>query len=244
MYDIKGRSTSSQYHVEDYLELVAKIAAQIKAKLPPNIEEDDLFQAGTIGLMDAIQRFEEKQTAQFETYASLRIRGAIFDELRNLDWIPRTIRENMRKLENAIILLQKRHCRNPSETEIATELQLSLRDYHKFLNDNAGHQLLYIEDFVASDDSESFLDRFDTSDDQSPLDDLLANGFHQALASSIDALPEREKLVMGLYYEQELNLKEISAVLDITESRVSQIHSQAIGRLRSRMKEQKWIGEV
>jgi RNA polymerase sigma factor for flagellar operon FliA len=242
MYNPKGRSTKTQ--LEDHIDLVKKIAYQLKSKLPRNIEEDDLIQAGMIGLLDALNRYEDTQQAQFETYASLRIRGAMLDELRNMDWLPRSVRENMRKIENAILDLQKKLTRNPTETEIANALNLSIQDYHKFLADNSGHQLLYLEDFVTNENDDSYLDRYQTDKNDNPLESLLELGFRDALAKAIDELPERERLMMALYYEQELNLKEIGAVLDVSESRVSQIHSQAISRLRTLLKEQKWIGEA
>jgi RNA polymerase sigma factor for flagellar operon FliA len=243
MYNLKGRC-HSKTQFEDHIDLVKKIAYQLKSKLPANIEEDDLIQAGMIGLLDALNRYEDNQQAQFETYASLRIRGAMLDELRTLDWLPRTVRENMRKIENAILDLQKHHGRNPTELEIADYLKLPLKQYHKFLSDNSGHQLLYLEDFVTEEDGDSYLDRYQTEKTDNPLESLLELGFQDALAQAIDALPSKERLMMGLYYEQELNLKEIGAVLDVSESRVSQIHSQAISRLRTLLKEQKWIGEV
>lgn len=243
MYNIKGQSNAKN-QFEDHIELVKKIAYQLKAKLPSNIEEDDLIQAGMIGLLDAINRYEDNQQAQFETYATQRIRGAMLDELRALDWLPRTVRENMRKIENAIFDLQKRLARNPTEAEIAAFLNLSVQQYHRFLSDNSGHQLLYLEDFVSDENDDGFLDRYDTEKLDNPLESLLEIGFRDALIDAIDALPDKEKLIMGLYYEQELNLKEIGAVLDVSESRVSQIHSQAISRLRSLLMEQKWIGEV
>jgi RNA polymerase sigma factor for flagellar operon FliA len=242
MYNPKGRSTKTQ--LEDHIDLVKKIAYQLKSKLPRNIEEDDLIQAGMIGLLDALNRYEDTQQAQFETYASLRIRGAMLDELRNMDWLPRSVRENMRKIENAILELQKKLSRNPTENEIADNLKLSIQDYHKFLAENSGHQLLYLEDFVTNEDDDSYLDRYQTGKKDNPLESLLELGFRDALAKAIDELPERERLMMALYYEQELNLKEIGAVLDVSESRVSQIHSQAISRLRTLLKEQKWIGEA
>jgi RNA polymerase sigma factor for flagellar operon FliA len=242
MYNPKGRSTKTQ--LEDHIDLVKKIAYQLKSKLPRNIEEDDLIQAGMIGLLDALNRYEDTQQAQFETYATLRIRGAMLDELRNMDWLPRSVRENMRKIENAILDLQKKLTRNPTETEIANALNLSIQDYHKFLADNSGHQLLYLEDFVTNENDDSYLDRYQTDKNDNPLESLLELGFRDALAKAIDELPERERLMMALYYEQELNLKEIGAVLDVSESRVSQIHSQAISRLRTLLKEQKWIGEA
>jgi RNA polymerase sigma factor for flagellar operon FliA len=242
MYNPKGRSTKTQ--LEDHIDLVKKIAYQLKSKLPRNIEEDDLIQAGMIGLLDALNRYEDTQQAQFETYATLRIRGAMLDELRNMDWLPRSVRENMRKIENAILELQKKLSRNPTENEIADNLKLSIQDYHKFLAENSGHQLLYLEDFVTNEDDDSYLDRYQTGKKDNPLESLLELGFRDALAKAIDELPERERLMMALYYEQELNLKEIGAVLDVSESRVSQIHSQAISRLRTLLKEQKWIGEA
>jgi RNA polymerase sigma factor for flagellar operon FliA len=242
MYNPKGRSTKTQ--LEDHIDLVKKIAYQLKSKLPRNIEEDDLIQAGMIGLLDALNRYEDTQQAQFETYATLRIRGAMLDELRNMDWLPRSVRENMRKIENAILELQKKLSRNPTENEIADNLKLSIQDYHKFLAENSGHQLLYLEDFVTNENDDSYLDRYQTDKNDNPLESLLELGFRDALAKAIDELPERERLMMALYYEQELNLKEIGAVLDVSESRVSQIHSQAISRLRTLLKEQKWIGEA
>lgn len=243
MYNPKGRS-NTKTQLEDHIDLVKKIAYQLKSKLPRNIEEDDLIQAGMIGLLDALNRYEDTQQAQFETYASLRIRGAMLDELRAMDWLPRSVRENMRKIENAILDLQKKLTRNPTEAEIANALNLSIQDYHKFLADNSGHQLLYLEDFVTNEDDDSYLDRYQTEKNDNPLESLLELGFRDALAKAIDELPERERLMMALYYEQELNLKEIGAVLDVSESRVSQIHSQAISRLRTLLKEQKWIGEA
>jgi RNA polymerase sigma factor for flagellar operon FliA len=242
MYNPKGRSTKTQ--LEDHIDLVKKIAYQLKSKLPRNIEEDDLIQAGMIGLLDALNRYEDTQQAQFETYATLRIRGAMLDELRNMDWLPRSVRENMRKIENAILELQKKLSRNPTENEIADNLKLSIQDYQKFLAENSGHQLLYLEDFVTNENDDSYLDRYQTGKKDNPLESLLELGFRDALAKAIDELPERERLMMALYYEQELNLKEIGAVLDVSESRVSQIHSQAISRLRTLLKEQKWIGEA
>lgn len=243
MYDVNGRQNTA-LRFEDYTDLVKKIAYQLKAKLPDNIEEDDLIQAGMLGLLDAINRYEDTQQAQFETYASLRIRGAMLDELRSMDWLPRSVRENMRKIENAVLVLQKQLRRPPGEQEIATQLALSLPEYRKFLSDNSGHQLLYLEDFGSDENEDSFLDRFNSGKDENPLSALLESGFKDALINAINALPEKDKLVMSLYYEQELNLKEIGAVLEISESRVSQIHSQAIGRLRSHLKEHTWIGEV
>ncbi|MEI6268662.1 MAG: RNA polymerase sigma factor FliA [Methylococcaceae bacterium] len=243
MYDATGRSEKDSVFNKN-IALVNKIAYQLKAKLPANIEVDDLIQAGMIGLIDAIQRFEDIQQAQFETYATMRIRGAMLDELRNMDWLPRLVRENMRKIEKAIYELQRLNHAAPTEAEIAQHLDLSITDYQKFLAKNSGHQLLYIEDFQSQENGDHFLDRFQADDTDDPLAELIDQGFQSALFDSIESLPEREKLLMGLYYQEELNLKEIGAILGVTESRVSQIHSQAISRIRSTLKEQTWTGEV
>jgi RNA polymerase sigma factor for flagellar operon FliA len=193
-----------------------------------------------MGLLDAINRYEEHHGAQFETYAVLRIRGAMLDELRNSDWLPRSMRQNMRKIEQAMATLQQKLGHPPSESEVAKLLKLSLADYQEMLGDGGGHQLVYYEDFH-DEEGESFLDRY-AVDDQDPLRALLDTDFRQAVIDAIDALPPREKLLMGLYYEEELNLKEIGAVMGVSESRVSQLHTQAVARMRATLKEKAWTG--
>jgi RNA polymerase sigma factor for flagellar operon FliA len=211
----------------------------MKAKLPASVEVDDLIQAGMIGLLDAISRYEEDHGAQFETYAVLRIRGAMLDELRSNDWMPRSTRQNMRKVEQAMATLQQQLGRPPSESEIAKSMKLSLTDYQDMLGDSGGHQLVYYEDFHDEDGNDSWLDRYAVDEDD-PLRALMETDFRQAVIDAIDALPPREKLLMGLYYEEELNLKEIGAVMGVSESRVSQLHSQAVGRLRTYLRELAW----
>jgi RNA polymerase sigma factor for flagellar operon FliA len=192
-----------------------------------------------IGLLDAINRYEENHGAQFETYAVLRIRGAMLDELRSSDWMPRSTRANMRKVESAMAALQQQLGRPPSESEVAKSLKLSLGDYQDLLGDSGGHQLVYYEDFHDEDGSDSFLDRYAVDDDD-PLKSLLDTDFRQTVIDAIDALPPREKMLMGLYYEEELNLKEIGAVMGVSESRVSQLHTQAVARLRTYLRERSW----
>jgi RNA polymerase sigma factor for flagellar operon FliA len=245
MYNAKGRTESKQV-LNEHLALVRKLAYQLKAKLPPNVEADDLIQAGNIGLLDAMSRYEEMEQAQFETYAVQRIRGAMLDELRSNDWLPRSTRQNMKKIEQAITSLQQALVRPPLESEIAAKLKVPLTDYQQMLGDSAGHQLIYFEDFhdSAEEGSDHFLDRFHSDSSQEPLAGLLDRGLRMAVVDAINALPEREKMLMGLYYEQELNLKEIGAVLGVTESRVSQLHSQAVARIRSLLKARKWTGEA
>ncbi|NNG22662.1 RNA polymerase sigma factor FliA [Telluria aromaticivorans] len=242
MYTVKG-ITDKNHLLTEHMPLVKRLAHHMKAKLPPSVEVDDLVQAGMIGLLDAINRYEDNHGAQFETYAVLRIRGAMLDELRSSDWMPRSTRQNMRKVEAAMEALQQRLGRPASESEIAKSLKMSLEDYQDILGDGGGHQLLYYEDFHDDDGdgSAGFLDRY-AVDDADPLRALLDTDFRQAVIDAIDKLPPREKMLMGLYYEEELNLKEIGAVMGVSESRVSQLHTQAVARLRAALKEQLWTG--
>ena len=242
MYTINGKPDQKNLPLNEHVALVKKIAYLLKAKLPASVEVDDLIQVGMIGLLDALNRYEDTHGAQFETYAVQRIRGAMLDELRSSDWMPRGARQNMRKIEVAINLLEQQLGRSPTESEIAKQLQMTLDEYQEMLGDGCGHQLLYYEDFGDGDGDSHFLDQHQQDEDSDPLKELMSTGFREALVTAIDALPEREKLLMGLYYEQELNLKEIGAVMNVSESRVCQIHSQAVSRLRAKMKEQLWTG--
>jgi RNA polymerase sigma factor for flagellar operon FliA len=238
MYTVKGKADKN-FLLTEHMPLVKRLAHQMKAKLPPSVEVDDLVQAGMIGLLDAINRYEENHGAQFETYAVLRIRGAMLDELRSSDWMPRSTRANMRKVEQAMATLQQQLGRPPSESEVAQSLKLPLSEYQELLGDSGGHQLVYYEDFHDEDGNDSFLDRYAVDDDD-PLKSLLDTDFRQTVIDAIDALPPREKMLMGLYYEEELNLKEIGAVMGVSESRVSQLHTQAVARLRTYLRERSW----
>jgi RNA polymerase sigma factor for flagellar operon FliA len=241
MYTVKGKADKDSLLTE-HMPLVKRLAHHMKAKLPHSVEVDDLVQAGMIGLLDAISRYEETHGAQFETYAVMRIRGAMLDELRNSDWLPRSMRQNMRKIETAMASLQQRLGRPPTESEVAKSLKLSLDDYQEMLGEGSGHQLVYYEDFHEEDGNDSFLDRYASDDEADPLRSLLDGDFRQAVIDAIDALPPREKILMGLYYEEELNLKEIGAVMGVSESRVSQLHTQAVARLRASLRERSWTG--
>jgi RNA polymerase sigma factor for flagellar operon FliA len=238
MYTVKGKADKNSLLTE-HAPLVKRLAHQMKAKLPPSVEVDDLVQAGMMGLLDAINRYEENHGAQFETYAVLRIRGAMLDELRSSDWMPRSTRANMRKVEQAMATLQQQLGRPPSESGVARTLKLSVADYQEMLGDSGGHQLVYYEDFHDEDGGDGFLDRYAVDDDD-PLKSLLDTDFRQTVIDAIDALPPREKMLMGLYYEEELNLKEIGAVMGVSESRVSQLHTQAVARLRTYLRERSW----
>ncbi|PPC82319.1 MAG: RNA polymerase sigma factor FliA [Methylotenera sp.] len=242
MYTAHGKKDQKDVLLDQHAILVKKLAYQLKAKLPPSVELDDLIQAGMMGLLDAVNRYEDTHGAQFETYAAQRIRGAMLDELRSSDWLPRSIRKNMRDVENAISQLEQQLGQQPTETDVAKKLNLSLAEYHEMLGDCSGHQLVYYEDFHDTDSGEHFLDRFQTDHDSDPIKGLLIGDFRDALIAAIDSLPEREKILLGLYYEQELNLKEIGAVMSVSESRVCQLHSQAVARLRANLREKSWTG--
>jgi RNA polymerase sigma factor for flagellar operon FliA len=238
MYRADGKLQSNEQYVVQYAPLVKRIAHHLAAKLPPSVQVDDLIQAGLIGLLDAVSHYDAAQGAQFETYASQRIRGAMLDELREADWAPRSARKSMRSIEAAVSKLEQQLGRPPGEQELARELQVPLEEYQQMLLEARGHQLLHYEDFQSEGDDD-FLERHAADERPDPLRQIEDGGFRAALVEAIKVLPEREQLMMSLYYEEELNLKEIGAVLGVTESRVSQLHSQAVARLRSRLKD--WL---
>ena len=234
MYTAHGVLDKQQLVVQ-YAPLVKRIAFHLMARLPASVQAEDLIQNGMLGLLDACGRFVDGQGAQFETYAVQRIRGAMLDGLRENDWVPRSVRREMRRVEAAITQLEHLHGRQPNETELAAALDMPLADYQRLLGDARGHQLLSLEDLNGHDGDDEFLDRHEAGESQDPLALLLEDDMRAALVKGIEGLPEREKLVMSLYYEEELNLREIGEVLGVTESRVCQLHSQAIARLRAQV---------
>jgi len=237
MYTAAGQPDRDQL-VQRFVPLVKRIAYHLMARLPANVQFEDLVQNGMIGLLDALDRFEEGFGAQFETYATQRVRGAMLDGLRENDWLPRNLRRELRRIEGAINALEHTHGRAPSERELAELLGVSLAEYQKTLQEARGHQLIYFDDFAGEGD-EDFLERHFTDNDADPSCILEDKNIKDLLIKAIDRLPEREKLMMALYYEQELNLREIGEVMGVTESRICQLHTQAISRLRSQ-----FIGEV
>ncbi|NCS65275.1 MAG: RNA polymerase sigma factor FliA [Hydrogenophilales bacterium CG03_land_8_20_14_0_80_62_28] len=224
--------------IEAHLPLVKRIAYHMMGRLPASVEVDDLIQAGLIGLLDAVNRYEDNQGAQFVTYATQRIRGAMLDELRGSDWASRTLRQASRQIENAINALQQRLQRPPTEQEIAGQMGMNIQDYFELLNETRGAQLVYYEDMYSATD-EDFLERFADELTAGPFETLSSQAFKQALKQAIVELPEREKILMGMYYEQEINFKEIGSILGVSESRVCQLHGQAIARLRGLLRD--WI---
>ena len=231
MYTAAGQPDKEQL-VQRFVPLVKRVAYHLMARLPASVQFDDIVQNGMIGLLDAMERYEEGFGAQFETYATQRIRGSMLDGLRENDWLPRQLRRELRRIEAMINQLEHEFGRAPSERELADALGMTLADYQKTLGDARGHQLLYFEDFAGEGD-EDFLERHFTDNDSDPLNILEEKNLQQSLVGAIERLPDREKLMMALYYEQDLNLREIGEVMGVTESRVCQLHSQAIARLRS-----------
>jgi RNA polymerase sigma factor FliA len=236
MYTAKGQLDANAM-LKQYSPLVRRLAHQMIAKLPANVEVDDLIQVGMMGLSDALTRFDVAQGVQFETFATQRIRGAMLDELRGNDWMSRGDRRHQRTIETAVHKLEQKLGRAPTEGEIASELGMKLGDYQELLGKVRGTQLVYLEDMSGDEGDEDFLDRHVADADANPLARLSDRKMREALVAAIENLPEREQYVMSMYYEHDMNLKEIAAVLGVTESRVCQLHSQSIARLRARLRE-------
>lgn len=232
MYTAQGKIDQGELLTE-YLPMVRRQALALQVRLPASIELDDLIQAGTVGLLEAMGRFNSGQGASFATFANQRIRGAMLDELRSRDWLPRSVRRNARAVDEAVRRLEQQLGRPPEEMEIATELEMPLADYRRLLNDTNSGQLLPFEELMA----EGGESRLESRALESPFSRVVDQEKRDQLIQAIEALPEREKLLMALYYQEELNLKEIGAVLGVSESRVCQLHSQAVSRLRAKLYE-------
>lgn len=232
IYQQTGRREAHQL-VEQHAPLVKKIALHLMARLPDSVQLEDLIQAGMVGLLEAAAKYQSDRGASFETYAGIRIRGAIVDEIRKGDWVPRSVHRNARRVSAAIKVVEDREGREALDHEVAQELDMSLTEYHACLSDTNSGRLFSLDELNES--GELPIQEQEASDN--PLDDVSGAAFRRNLAAAIDDLPEREKLVLSLYYQEELNLKEIGAVLGVSESRVSQIHSQAALRLRGRLSE-------
>lgn len=234
MYETSPSINSKKINIEDYAPLVKRIAFHMMMRMPASVQVDDLIQAGTIGLIEAAQKYDASRGASFETYAGIRIRGAIVDEMRRGDWVPRSVHRNARRVAEAVSIVENRSGRDAKDYEVAQELGVSLTEYYEMLQDaNAGRLFSYEETFGEEDSN------IDGSDQglafNSPVETLQRDGVKKALAKAIADLPEREQMVLSLYYDQELNLKEIGLVLGVSESRVCQIHSQATIKLRQKM---------
>jgi RNA polymerase sigma factor for flagellar operon FliA len=218
--------------VERHAPLVKRIAHHLMARLPASVLVDDLIQAGMIGLLEAAKNFDGTKGASFETFAGIRIRGSMLDEIRKGDWTPRSVHKNSRAITEAISQVEKATGRDARDVDVAEKLDVSMQEYHQMLNEVNAGKLVGIEDLGVSED---VLTTDATKGEDSPYDDMVQGSFQKALARAITTLPEREAIVLSLYYDEELNLREIGEVLEVSESRVSQIHSQAMLKLKSKM---------
>ena len=215
--------------VTSNVDLVKRIAQHLIARLPSNVEIDDLLQAGMVGLLEAARNFDASRGASFETYAGIRIRGAMLDDIRKHDWTPRSVHHKYRMVAEAISAIENEKGAPAESGEVAERLGIGIDEYHRILADSAGSRLFSLEE---TESEPSALRSPPRSKLATPEQELDQDQARARLAEAIDDLPERERLVLSLYYEKELNLKEIGAVLNVTESRICQIHGQAVVRLR------------
>lgn len=236
MYDTQPKVDYQQL-VEQYGVLVKRIAHHLLARLPESVQLDDLVQSGMIGLFEAATNYDYSKGASFETYAGIRIRGSMLDEIRKGDWIPRSVHRNSRRISDAIHTIEMREGRDASDQEVADELGIPLQEYYSLLKDTQGSRLFSFEELIENNNSDVHDNQPEVTEDAAPHAGHQNDQMNNQLADAIRALPEREQLVLSLYYDEELNLKEIGAVLDVSESRVSQIHSQATMRLRAKMRD-------
>jgi RNA polymerase sigma factor for flagellar operon FliA len=220
--------------VRKHADLVKRIAYHLAGRLPPQVDVEDLMQAGMMGLLEAAQHYATGRGASFETYAGIRIRGAMLDALRKLDWAPRSVHRKARAAAVALREVESLRGGEASEADVASHMGVSLQEYQHIVQDALGCQLLRLND--SEDGEDSTLDRL-ADNALDPQGVAMIDSLRQAIAGAVQELPERERLVLSLYYEQELNLKEIGAVLKVTESRVCQLHGQALLRLKSRLTE-------
>lgn len=233
MYEQINASTEQPAQlVERHAPLVKRIAYHLIARLPQTVEVADLIQEGMIGLLDAAQNYSTDQGASFETYAGIRIRGAMLDEIRRNNWAPRSVHRKAREIAAVMQEIEQREGRHAQDSEIAEAIGISTSEYHQQLFSASGHQVFSLDQLTDHDET---LAQPITENHPTPEQSTQKNGFQQALSEAIQTLPERERLVMSLYYNDELNLKEIGEVLNVSESRVSQIHSQTIIRLRAKL---------
>jgi RNA polymerase sigma factor for flagellar operon FliA len=220
--------------VMQHAPLVKRIAYHLLNRLPNFVQVDDLIQAGMLGLLEAIKNYDVSQGASFDTYAGIRIRGAMLDEVRRSDWTPRSVHKKSRMVSDAIREIENKTGREARDVDVAEHLGIAMDEYNHILQDSSSCRLFSVEELA--EDGDHYLD--DVLDHEEGLiDGISREGFHQALANAIMGLPERERLVIALYYDEELNLREIGEVLNVSESRVSQICTQAVLRLRSRLSE-------
>jgi RNA polymerase sigma factor for flagellar operon FliA len=223
--------------ITEYAPLIKFIAQKIAVRLPSNIELDDLISAGVIGLMDAIDKYDPTRDNKFKTYAEFRVRGAILDELRAQDWVPRSIRDKSKLLDRTMVQLEAELGRAPNDDEVAKALNITIDEFHDLVNQVRPVSMLSIDESqtFSTVDKKSILNLLEGTKLNNPYTQLNLKTVKEVVAQAIEELPERQRLVLSLYYYEDLNLKEIGKVLRVTESRVSQLHAQAVARLRNKL---------
>jgi RNA polymerase sigma factor for flagellar operon FliA len=227
--------------IVSHLPLVKFLVSRIANSLPPHLDQEDLMSAAVIGLITAAERFDPTRGVQFKTFAEQRIKGTIMDELRSQDWLSRSLRDKYKKMERAFASLEQKLGRNPTSEEVAAALQLTLEDYYRMLEEINILSFISLNDSWEDEDGSPFglLDVLEDTRSENAQNQLMARQLMRALGDAIEELPEKERVVITLYYYEELNLKEIGEVLSLTESRISQLHSQAVVRLRAKLKAHK-----
>lgn len=232
--------------IKNYAPLIKFIAQKIAVRLPSNIELDDLMSAGVIGLMDAIDKYDPTRDNKFKTYAEFRIRGAILDELRSQDWVPRSIRDKAKLLDKTMVHLEVELGRTATDEEVAQALNVTVEEFYDLVNQVRPVSLVSIDDqqTFSNVDKKSILNLLEGSKMANPYNQLNVKSVKEVVAKAIEELPERQKIVLSLYYYEDLNLKEIGQVLRVTESRVSQLHAQAVQRLRAKLQATLGMGEI
>ena len=234
-YSMYTEETSKSLNdlIEQHADLVKRIAHHMMGRMPASVAVDDLIQSGMIGLIDASKKFDQSKGASFETYAGIRIRGAMIDELRKGEWAPRSVHRNARAIQEAIQAVENKTGRDATDREVADQLGIDIAEYHAMLQDSMATKLFSIDEMVSPDEQieKGAMDL----DHENPYEGMQKDALRQQLANAITELPEREQLVLSLYYDEELNLKEIGAVIGVSESRICQIHSQAMQRLRAKL---------
>ncbi|MGA7827559.1 MAG: FliA/WhiG family RNA polymerase sigma factor [Geobacteraceae bacterium] len=224
--------------VLSHLPLVKYLVGRISSKLPPHLDQQDLMSVAVIGLITAAERFDPGRGILFKTFAEKRVMGSIMDELRAQDWLPRTLREKYKRLEHEFSVLEQKLGRNPSSEEVAAAMGMDLEKYFHLMEEVHSLSFMSLDDFHEDDEGSSFgfLNFLSDNGTESPQNQMMAKQLLQVLGNAIESLPEKERLVVTLYYYEELNLKEIGEIMNLTESRISQLHSQAVIRLKVKMK--------
>jgi RNA polymerase sigma factor for flagellar operon FliA len=232
-YHRQADSDAENALIEKYLSLVSSIAARLAMTLPDHVSQDDLYSSGLVGLLQAVRNYDPTCGASFETYARMRIRGAMLDELRKMDWVPRTVHEKARKIQAAMAQLEQKLGRAPTEAQMAKALSIPLKEYEKLLNEVRPAAFVCLDTVSSEDDTGDLYEVVANSADESPLEQISHRELKQVILERLKELPEMQRKVLALYYGEEMHLREIAEVVGLTESRICQIHAQAILSIRA-----------